>query len=111
MSNFFGYQIHNDRQINFDNNDLYIIKYVDSLEPTLKTCISCGTCTATCTATQFTNFNLRKLITMLRRGENNIKEEINKCMLCGKCSLVCPRGVNTRNVILAIKKTINYFNL
>ena len=28
-------------------------------------------------------------------------------MLCGKCQLVCPRGVNTRNVILLIKKGIS----
>ena len=26
------------------------------------------------------------------------------CMLCGKCSMVCPRGINTRHLILSICK-------
>jgi heterodisulfide reductase subunit C len=25
-----------------------------------------------------------------------------KCMLCGKCQLVCPRGVSLRNLVLTI---------
>ncbi len=29
-----------------------------------------------------------------------------KCMLCGKCQLVCPRGVNLRNLILAIHNAL-----
>jgi heterodisulfide reductase subunit C len=29
-------------------------------------------------------------------------------MLCGKCTLACPRNVNTRNVILQIRK---YFDI
>ena len=31
-------------------------------------------------------------------------EELSKCMLCGKCRLVCPRGINTREIVLTIKK-------
>jgi heterodisulfide reductase subunit C len=27
-------------------------------------------------------------------------------MFCGKCQLVCPRGVNLRNVILTINRAI-----
>jgi heterodisulfide reductase subunit C len=44
---------------------------------------------------------------MLRRGEvKNLQTEIDKCMLCGKCMLVCPRGVNLRNVAMLIKKAL-----
>jgi heterodisulfide reductase subunit C len=25
-------------------------------------------------------------------------------MLCGKCQLICPRGINTRHIVLAIHK-------
>jgi len=28
-------------------------------------------------------------------------------MLCGKCTLVCPRNVNTRNIILLIRETVS----
>jgi len=42
---------------------------------------------------------------LLKRGENEqVREKIRKCMLCGKCILVCPRGVNTRNVISVAKQ-------
>jgi heterodisulfide reductase subunit C len=42
---------------------------------------------------------------MLRRGETDkLSTEIDKCMFCGKCTLVCPRDVNIRNVVLLIKK-------
>ena len=32
------------------------------------------------------------------------ESKLKKCMLCGKCILVCPRGVNTRNVVILAKK-------
>jgi len=36
----------------------------------------------------------------------DLKKEIEKCMLCGKCQLVCPRGVNLRNLILSIHSAL-----
>lgn len=104
----FGYSLSNDRQIDYDKNDLKIARFVNKYEPTFKICIACGTCSATCSAGQFTDFNFRKLMIMIKRGETqNVKEEISKCMLCGKCALACPRNVNTRNVIINIKKAVN----
>jgi heterodisulfide reductase subunit C len=48
---------------------------------------------------------------LLRRGETtSLAKEIDKCMLCGKCMLVCPRGINIRNVIMLLKKEIVKFN-
>ena len=29
---------------------------------------------------------------------------LKSCQLCGKCSMVCPRGINTRHLILSIAK-------
>ena len=31
-------------------------------------------------------------------------EMLRACQLCGKCSMVCPRGINTRHLILSITK-------
>jgi heterodisulfide reductase subunit C len=74
--------------------------------------MSCGACTATCSAGNLIDFNVRRMSLHIRRGElSELSEEIDKCMLCGKCHLVCPRGVNTRNVILLIKKGISNFKL
>lgn len=104
----FGYNLNKDRQIDYDSNDRKVALFVKKNEPSFSICIACGTCTATCSAGQFTDFNFRKLMILVKRGETQkLKNEINKCMLCGKCFLACPRNVNTRNIILNIKKAVD----
>ena len=106
MKNF-GYTINHDRQIDYDNFPRSIYAELQRMEPSVNGCISCGTCAATCSAGQFTDFSLRKYILMLRRGiHTEVASNINKCMLCGKCQIACPMGVNTRNVILNIQKLL-----
>ena len=101
----FGYKISADRQIDFDQADLRLANYLLHHEPSFSWCISCGTCAATCSAAQFTSFSLRELIIRVKRGNlNGIRNESEKCMLCGKCQLICPRLVNTRNLILEIQR-------
>ena len=103
----FGYSITPDRQIDLDVNTHDICKKVAEAEPSLNLCISCGTCAATCSAGLFTSFSLRQVILLLRRGETHgLGKEVAKCMLCGKCQLVCPRNVNTRNLIIQISKAL-----
>lgn len=103
----FGYNIVRDRQIDFDRGDFRYLKLVNLLEPSMNVCIGCGSCTSTCSAARFTDFNIRKLHTAIRRGNTeSIKAELKKCMFCGKCQLICPRGVNLRNLILAINRAI-----
>jgi len=102
-----GYKIVTGRQIDFDSNDFSVSDFVSRHEPSFKWCIGCGSCTATCSAAQFTNFNPRRINLLVQRGETvGLAEEISKCMLCGKCQLVCPRDVNTRNVIHNIKRAL-----
>jgi len=103
----FGYAVTPDRQIDFDANIHDICKIVAVAEPTLNLCISCGSCAATCSAALFTDFSLRQVILLVRRGETKgLEKEISKCMLCGKCQLVCPRNVSTRNLIIQISKAL-----
>ncbi len=105
--NNFGFGINVGRQIDFDKNDKSLFEFIKKHEPSIQLCIGCGACTATCTCGNLTSFNFRKLHMLLSRGEDlNVEHEILKCMLCGKCKLVCPRGVNTRNVIFLIKQWI-----
>lgn len=109
MKNF-GYTINKDRQIDFDKTDKRIARYLREQEPSFNICIACGTCSATCSAANFTDLNLRKIITLVKRGgTEGLKTEISKCMLCGKCFLACPRGVNTRNIILKINQAFDKF--
>jgi len=101
----FGFSLTKGRQIDYDKNDKKLCNFVLEKEPSLLLCIGCGGCTATCTAGSFTEFNFRKLHHLLMRGETtDLEKSMKKCMLCGKCKLVCPRGVNTRNVIFTLKR-------
>lgn len=101
----FGFSILKERHIDYDANDKSIAEFITENEPSFRLCIECGCCAATCTTGAFTRFSLRELQIFLKRGENEyVRDNINKCMLCGKCTLVCPRGVNTRNVITLAKK-------
>lgn len=106
----FGYNISKDRQIDFDKTDKRFVRYIRQHEPSFNICISCGTCTATCSAGNYSELSLRKIITFIKRGEViGLKAEISKCMFCGKCFLACPRGVNTRNVILKASQALERF--
>ncbi|MGB8489701.1 MAG: 4Fe-4S dicluster domain-containing protein [Bacteroidales bacterium] len=104
----FGFTLSRARVIDYDSNDRRVVEYILEREPSLRLCIECGGCSATCTAGNFTNFSLREILILLKRGENEtVKNRINKCMLCGKCLMVCPRGVNTRNVIFIAKEAFH----
>ena len=106
----FGYGISRPRAIDLDNNDLRKSSGIIAEMPELQACIGCGSCTASCTAGRLTDFNIRKVHTSVRRGEyKGAYDELNKCMLCGKCRLVCPRGINTRGLIVLIKRKLGEF--
>ncbi|MCL2327389.1 MAG: 4Fe-4S dicluster domain-containing protein [Bacteroidetes bacterium] len=103
--NKFGFTTAKSRVIEYDSMHNKLLDYIIQNEPSFSACLSCGSCTATCSAANLTNFNIRRLNIQIRHGElEGIRQEIDKCMLCGKCLLVCPRGINTRNAIMIIKK-------
>lgn len=109
MKNF-GYTVNVSNQVDYDANDFKVLQYVRQTEPSFDVCIGCGTCSATCTAAAHTTFNIRKIYSHIKRGDvQKIESEISKCMLCGKCILVCPRGVNTRNVIISVQQAIKMY--
>ena len=104
MENF-GFSILKQRHIDYDANDKSIAEYIYDREPSFRLCIECGCCSAACTTGNFTRFSLRELQILIKRGENDsVMDNVSKCMLCGKCILVCPRGVNTRNVIVLMRE-------
>jgi len=101
--NFWGFNISEPRSIQYDKNDRSMAETIAREVPSSQLCIGCGGCTAGCTAGNFTDFNIRKLQMLVKRGENQMaKAQLHQCMLCGKCLLVCPRGVNTRKMILSM---------
>jgi heterodisulfide reductase subunit C len=103
----FGYKIQKDRQIDYDSNNRRILNFVRAGEPSIDWCMSCGTCASGCTASASTDYSLRKLIILARRGmENEILQSVNRCRFCGKCINACPRGVNTRNIVYLMQLAV-----
>ncbi len=93
--------------VNLDTADRSFAKEILKREHSFAFCISCGSCTATCSAGNFTEYNLRKIQLMAKRGElAPLRDIITRCMLCGKCQMVCPKGVSTRNVVLQVSKLL-----
>ncbi|HNW52144.1 MAG TPA: 4Fe-4S dicluster domain-containing protein [Prolixibacteraceae bacterium] len=106
MKNF-GFKAIEPRTIDYSQFDDRLLAYLVREEPSFGICLSCGGCTATCSAGNLVDFNIRRLSLHIRSGEiENLAKEIDKCMLCGKCTLVCPRNINLRQVVMLIKKGI-----
>ena len=104
----FGYKKNESSKLDLDSSRLDLYEKLLEKEKSASICISCGTCTATCSAGQFTDFNLRKILLLCKRGDiQPLKPVIDRCMVCGKCQLACPKGVNTRNIVLILNKYLH----
>ncbi len=96
----FGFKLATSSTINLDRIDLSLYRKLAQIEPDVKKCMACGSCSATCTAGAFSGMSVRKMILALQRGKD-ISAMLSNCMLCGKCTMICPRGINTRHLILS----------
>jgi heterodisulfide reductase subunit C len=107
--NKFGYSLSRASVINLDNADKIKFKELIDLEPDVLKCMACGSCVSSCSAVNFTNTSLRSAILSLQNGlPEKAFEYLKGCMLCGKCTMICPRGINTRRLIISIFQTYNF---
>ena len=97
----FGFSLSRSSAVQLDEVDLGLFKELEKLEPDVRICMGCGSCSATCTAGPWSGMSVRKVIHQLQRG-GDVSDMLKGCMLCGKCSMVCPRGINTRHLILSL---------
>ena len=101
----FGYTLTKSSRIDLDSRDLQKWNSLVTLEGDVLKCMACGSCTASCTAGKFAKTSLRSAILSLQNGqEKQAMEFVQSCLLCGKCLMVCPRAINTRNLLLSISK-------
>ena len=106
----FGYTLNPSSRIDLDNADKETFASLVQMEPDARKCMACGSCTASCTATSASDSlrntattSVRSAILALQNGKpEHALECLKRCLLCGKCTMVCPRGINTRHLILAI---------
>ena len=101
----FGFRLSPSSAINLDKVDRSRFEELCLIEPDALRCMSCGSCSATCPAAQFSGMSIRKVLLNLQRGkEEEAFRLMSNCMLCGKCTMVCPRGINTRRIVLTISR-------
>jgi heterodisulfide reductase subunit C len=99
----FGFKLSPSSAVNLDTVDRRRYDRLVQLVPDACTCIGCGSCSATCTSASWTGMSVRKVLLGLQRGrDEEVDQMLSGCMLCGKCTMVCPRGINTRQLILTL---------
>ncbi len=103
MANF-GFGIQDDLMIDHDRLSPAYEAVLEEV-PSIAACISCGSCSGTCVAFFQSGAGFRKLVMLLKNGSyDQLQQALDYCQFCGKCSLVCPRGINTRRAILEMRK-------
>ena len=73
----------------------------------VKTCIQCGTCSASCPNIEFMDITPRKMWRMLlmdRFEELLNSQSFYYCSTCYFCTLRCPRGLELTNAMSALKQ-------
>lgn len=101
----FGFGVRAESIIELSKADLSLRQKLIEAYGSYNTCINCGVCSAACTAAQLTNFNIRDIKLKIDRGlTENLRVEISRCMHCGKCEMLCPRGISNRQIILLTNK-------
>ncbi|MFX1278931.1 MAG: 4Fe-4S dicluster domain-containing protein [Promethearchaeota archaeon] len=69
-------------------------------------CISCGKCVGSCPAAKISNFNIRKIIGKVLRGDKSVLKDsdIWFCYLCGHCRRICPKdNINIPLLIINLR--------
>ena len=69
-------------------------------------CISCGKCVGDCPAAKVSNFNSRKIIKKVLRGDKSVLKDsdIWHCYLCERCKRVCPKdNINIPLLIINLR--------
>ncbi len=99
----FGFTISRSSTIDLDAVDTELFSELARMEPDVKRCMECGSCSAVCTGAPFSGMSLRKVIHGIRTGAS-VLPMLQACMLCGKCTMVCPRAINTRHLILSLER-------
>jgi heterodisulfide reductase subunit C len=72
----------------------------------VKTCIQCGTCSASCPTAHLMDVPIRKLIKLVLEGEKEKALESRSIWLCTSCLLCtvrCPRSIRPMAVVAALK--------
>ncbi|HJW89238.1 MAG TPA: 4Fe-4S dicluster domain-containing protein [Anaerolineales bacterium] len=88
------------------SQEVYNLLYAAEGNP-LKSCIQCGTCSATCPAVEYMDYTPRKLIAMINAG---LKDQVLDsktfwyCASCYHCTVRCPSRIDIAEAMYALKR-------
>ena len=104
MSNHGKMVEYSDSEWNWD----FYKELVDDVEDNINIiqCVSCGKCVGDCPAAKVSNFNIRKIIRKVLRGDRSILKDsdIWMCFLCERCRRVCPKdNINIPLLIINLR--------
>jgi len=97
---------------NIESDENYNYEFLDELSEDVEEnrniiqCISCGKCVGECPASKLSNFNIRKIIQKILKGDKSVLKDsdIWYCFLCERCKRVCPKeGINIPMLILNLR--------
>lgn len=88
--------------------DEFLKELVDDVEQNknIVQCISCGKCVGECPAARISDFNPRKIVEKVLRGDKSVLKDsdIWYCFLCEKCKRICPKeGINIPLLIINLR--------
>ncbi|MBO4567145.1 MAG: hypothetical protein J5695_07955, partial [Bacteroidales bacterium] len=66
----FGFSLSRSSAVQLDEVDLGLYKELERLEPDVRICMECGSCSATCTAGPWSGMSVRKVIHGLQRVQS-----------------------------------------
>lgn len=72
----------------------------------IQQCISCGRCVGDCPAAKISDFNSRKIIEKVLKGDKSVLKDsdIWYCFLCERCKRVCPKeGIDIPLLIINLR--------
>lgn len=99
----FGFSLSPSSSVDLDKVDTARFRALAQKNSDALICIGCGSCSATCSAGPYSGMSMRKVLLGLQRGrDEEVDRMLSGCMLCGKCTMVCPRGINTRHLIVTL---------
>jgi heterodisulfide reductase subunit D len=83
--------------------------FLETVDPVakLRTCIQCGTCSATCPTAFAMDYSPRQVWRMVQLG---LRDEVLGsrtfwlCTTCKSCQVRCPRGIELMNAMIALKE-------
>ena len=83
--------------------------FLEAIDPLakLRSCIQCGTCSATCPTAFAMDYSPRQLWRMVQLGMRD--EVLNSrtfwlCTTCKSCQVRCPRGIDLMDAMIALKE-------